>query len=160
MFETLLFWEALAFIIFVGALFKPARENILGLLDKRIITIRNEIEEAEKLREQAQSTLASFQRDQRDVAEKAQKMMAHAKEEAVRLQEKGLKDLDAALERRQHMAEESIRQAELEAVREIRARAVELAIASAAKVLSENIDDAKANALIERAVADLPAKLH
>ena len=160
MFESLLFWEALAFIIFVGALFKPARENILGLLDKRIITIRNEIEEAEKLREQAQSTLASFQRDQRDVAEKAQKMMAHAKEEAVRLQEKGLKDLDAALERRQHMAEESIRQAELEAVREIRARAVELAIASAAKVLSENIDAAKANMLIERAIADLPTKLH
>jgi len=160
MFESLLFWEVLAFIIFVGVLFKPAREKILGLLDKRITTIRAEIEEAEKLREQAQSTLASFQRDQRDVAEKAQEMMAHAKEEAVRLQEKGLKDLAAALERRQHMAEESIRQAELEAVREIRARAVELAIASAAKVLSENIDDAKANALIERAVADFPAKLH
>ena len=160
MFESLLFWEVLAFLIFVGALFKPARENILGLLDKRIATIRSEIEEAENLREQAQSTLANFQRDQRDVAEKAQEILAHAKEEAARLQEQGLKNLETALERRQHMAEESIRQAELEAVREIRSRAVELAVASAAKVLSENIDAAKANALIERAVTDLPAKLH
>ena len=160
MFESLLFWEALAFVIFVGLLFKPARNKILGALDQRIATIRKEIEEAEKLREQAQSTLATFQRNQRDVAEKAKEILAHAKEEAARIQAQGLKDLDAMLERRQHMAEESIRQAELEAVREIRSRAVELAVAGAAKVLAENIDSAKANALIERAVADLPTKLH
>jgi len=160
MFESLFFWEALAFGIFVAALFKPVRNKVLGLLDQRIETIRNEIEAAERLREEAQSTLASFQRKQRDVIQEAEKILAHAKEEAARLQEQGLKDLETVFARRQRMAEESIRQAELEAEQEIRGRAVELAVASAAKVLADNLDGSKANALIDQATAELPAKLH
>lgn len=160
MFESLFFWEALAFVIFVGALFKPVRNKVLGLLDQRILAIRNEIEEAEQLREQAQSTLASFQRKQRDVAQEAEQILAHAKEEAARIHQQGLKDLETMMARRQRMAEESIRQAELEAAHEIRGRAVELAVASAAKILGENLDSSKANALIDQAVAELPAKLH
>lgn len=160
MFESLFFWEALAFAIFVFAVFKPARNKILGMLDQRILAIRSEIEEAERLREEAQTTLAGFQRKQRDAAKEAEQILAHAKEEAGRVYEEGLKDLAATFERRQRMAEENIAQAELEAKREIRSHAVELAVTAASKVLAESLDAKKADRLIDQAIAELPNKLH
>ncbi|MCE2509796.1 MAG: F0F1 ATP synthase subunit B [Alphaproteobacteria bacterium] len=160
MFESLVFWEILAFTIFVAAVFKPIRNKVLEMLDKRIHTIRTEIEEAERLREEAQSTLASFQRKQRDAAKEAEEILAHAKEEAGRLYEAGLKELEAAFERRKHMAEESIAQAEREATREIRGHAVELAMAATAEALAESVDATKADALIDDAITTLPKKLH
>ena len=160
MFESLFFWEALAFAIFVFAVFKPIRNKVLGMLDQRIHAIRSEIEEAERLREEAQTTLASFQRKQRDAAKEAEQILAHAKEEAGRLHEEGLKNLRAVFERRKRMAEENIVQAELEAKREIHSYAVELAVAAAAKVLAESLDAKKADRLVDQAIAEMPDKLH
>lgn len=160
MLESLIFWEVLAFAIFVMAVFKPIRNKVLEMLDKRIHAIRNEIEEAEHLREEAQSTLASFQRKQRDAAKEAEEILAHAKEEAARIYEAGLKELEAAFERRERMARESIAQAEREATSEIRGHAVELAMAATAKVLAENLDAEKSDELIEEAITALPKKLH
>ena len=160
MFESLFFWEALAFATFVFAVFKPIRNKVLGMLDQRINAIRSEIEEAERLREEAQTTLASFQRKQRDAAKEAEQILAHAKEEAGRLHEEGLKNLRAVFERRKRMAEENIVQAELEAKREIHSYAVELAVAAAAKVLAESLDAKKADRLVDQAIAEMPDKLH
>ncbi|MEW5704519.1 MAG: F0F1 ATP synthase subunit B [Pseudomonadota bacterium] len=160
MFESIVFWEILAFAIFVGAVFKPIRNKLLGMLDARIQHVRTSLEEAEKLREEAQATLANFQRKQREAIEEAAAILARAKEEAGRLRERGLTDLNAALERRERMATDGIAQAEREAVREIRGRAVEIAIASATKVLAESLEPKTTERLIARAIADLPAKLH
>ena len=59
------FWVAIAFVLFVIAVFKPIRGAMLGGLDAKIAEIRQEVEEAEKLREAAQSLLANYQRQQR-----------------------------------------------------------------------------------------------
>ena len=55
------FWVAIAFVIFIIAVFKPLKKVATGALDEKIAQIRNEIEEAQRLREEAQSTLASYQ---------------------------------------------------------------------------------------------------
>lgn len=160
MFESLFFWEALAFTIFVIAVFKPIRKKVLGVLDQRIHAIRSEIEEAEHLREDAQATLASFQRKQRDATEEAEQILVHAKEEAARLYEEGLKGLAIALERRQRIAEENIAQAALETKRAMRSYAVELVITAATRVFTESLDVNRDNQLIDQAVAELPNKIH
>ena len=60
------FWVAVAFVVFAALVFKPIRQAIAGALDDKIALIRGEVEEAQRLREEAQATLASYQRQQRD----------------------------------------------------------------------------------------------
>ena len=60
------FWVMVAFFVFVGALARPISGAIAAALDKRADKIRADLEEAEKLREEAQNLLASYQRQQRD----------------------------------------------------------------------------------------------
>ena len=78
------FWVAVAFVIFVVAVFKPIRAAMLGGLDAKIAEIRQEVEEAEKLREEAQSLLANYQRQQRQALQDAEAIVARAREEAER----------------------------------------------------------------------------
>ena len=59
------FWVAVAFVVFVVLVFKPIKGALIGGLDAKIAEIRQEVEEAEKLREEAQSLLANYQRQQR-----------------------------------------------------------------------------------------------
>ena len=76
------FWVAIAFVVFIIAVFKPLRGAMTGALDDKIAQIRNEVEEAQRLREEAQSTLASYQLKQRDAAQEVEAMMEQAKAEA------------------------------------------------------------------------------
>ena len=79
------FWAAVAFVIFIAATAKPISRLLTAGLDKRADKIRSDLEEAEKLREEAQDLLASYQRKQRDALAEAAAIIAHAGEEAARL---------------------------------------------------------------------------
>ena len=81
------FWVMVAFFVFVGALARPISGAIAAALDKRADKIRADLEEAEKLREEAQNLLASYQRQQRDAVKEAEAIVEHAAaiEEAVAL---------------------------------------------------------------------------
>ena len=79
------FWAAVAFVIFIAATAKPISRLLTAGLDKRADKIRSDLEEAEKLREEAQDLLASYQRKQRDALAEAEAIIAHAGEEAERL---------------------------------------------------------------------------
>ena len=76
------FWTGLAFIIFVVLMFKPLKKALLAGLDSRIEQIRSEVEEAQRLREEAQTLLASYQRKQREAAQEAEEIVKQAKEDA------------------------------------------------------------------------------
>src|SRR5205823_9692774 len=115
------FWVLLAVVIFAVAVWKPARRAVLGGLDARAARIAAELDEAKKLREEAEALLAQYRRQQQEAAVQAEAILAHAREEAVRVAAQGAKDLDAALARRQRLAEERVAQAEAKALAEIRA---------------------------------------
>lgn len=77
------FVVTLGFIVFIGILiYYKVPPLLLGMLDKRAEGIRSELDEAKALREEAQALLASYERQQRDVQEQADRIIAHAKEEA------------------------------------------------------------------------------
>jgi F-type H+-transporting ATPase subunit b len=86
--------------------------------------------------------------------------MAQARAEAERLSKQGAADLDAALKRREQMAMQRIAQAEQQAMAEVRAAAVDLAVAAAGKLLSEKLDAGKQDALIDGAIKDLQGRLN
>jgi F-type H+-transporting ATPase subunit b len=153
------FWVMVAFVILIAgtarALFRMATEA----LDKRSQTINDQIEEAVRLREEAQDLLASYERKQRDAAEEAERIIARARAEAERLGEQAAVDLEAALKRRERQAMDRISQAEATALDEIRALAVDVALDATARILADKMTANKSKAMIDDAIKDLPKKL-
>ncbi len=154
------FWVAIAFVAFVALIGKRVYVMIIAGLDKRAQAIRDELDEAVRLREEAQALLAGYQRKQRDAVGEAEEIVEHAKAEAAHLAEQAEKDLEAALERRIKQAEEKIAQAEAQAVAEVRDLAVDVAIEATRQLIADNLDETKTTTLVDEAIADLDSKLH
>jgi F-type H+-transporting ATPase subunit b len=160
MFQAAEFWVAVAFFIFVFFAFRPGAKALTAMLDDRAEKIRQELEEAQRLREDAQSTLASYQRRQRDALKEAEDIIAHAREEAERLRLHAAADLDASMKRREAQAMDKIAQAEALALQEVKNLTVDLAVAAGGRLLAQNMDERQSAKLIDAAIADLPRNLH
>jgi F-type H+-transporting ATPase subunit b len=154
------FWVAIAFIIAVGALVYKAAPAITTALDARAAKIKTELDEAQRLREDAQRTLGDYQRKQRDALKEAEQIVAQARAEAERAAEQAARDLAAGLERRQRLAMEKIALAESRATAEVRNAAVDVAIAAVRRILTETLDAERKRKLINDAIAELPQRLH
>ena len=161
MFEDPTFWVAVAFVVFViVALWFKVHKTLVGGLDQRAERIKAQLDEANSLREEAQKTLAEYQRKQHDAVAETEKIIAHAKEEAARMRKQAEQDLEHALARRRQQAEEKIAQAEAAALKELRGRAVDLAVAAAGRLITDTLDDKRAGKLIDTSIEDLSSKLN
>jgi F-type H+-transporting ATPase subunit b len=154
------FWVLISFLIFIALAVKPARKTVLGALDQRAARIKAQLEEARRLREEAQALLATYQQKQREALQDVQQILAHAREEAARHRDQGIKALDASLERRERQAIDRIAQAEAEALDEVRQAAADLAIAATRRLLESTLDPAKRSAMIDAAIKEFPQKIH
>ena len=154
------FWVLVAVVVFVILVWKPGKRAIIGALDSRAERIRQELEAARSLREEAQQALAAYQRRQQEGAAEAQAIITHAKEEAERIAAQSLRDLEEMLRRRQLLAQERIAQEEAKALAEIRSIAVDVAISAARQVIAAALDERRGAALIDEAIAALPRQLH
>ncbi len=154
------FWVAVAFVLFVAAVARKGYRFITKGLDARAARIEAELEEAVRLREEAQALLAGYQRKQRDAARDAEEIVEHAKAEAARAAEQMERDLEAALARRTRLAESKIAQAEAQALAEVRDLAVDAAIGAARRLIAENMDEGGDEKLVDEAIAELGDKLH
>lgn len=154
------FWVAIAFVLFVVLTFKPLKKAVTGALDGRAERIRQELDEAARLREEAQKMLAEYKRKQNEASKEAEELLAHAKVEAERLGKEAEAEMEAALQRREAAALEKIAQAETKALAEVRGQAVDVAIAAAGKLLSDRLDDTSSGALIDRSIEEIKQKLH
>jgi F-type H+-transporting ATPase subunit b len=153
------FWVLLAVVVFAIVVWKPARRAVVGTLDERAARIRGELEEARKLRDEAEQLLADYRQKEREAAADAQAIIAHARDEAARIATQSARDLQQSLERRQRLAEERIAQAEAKALDEIRAAAVDVAIAAAREVIVSELDERRGAAMLDAAIAALPQRL-
>lgn len=151
----------IAFLLFLGivAYFKvPA---LVGkMLDGRANAIKAELDEARALREEAQSLLASYERKQKEVQEQADRIVAHAKEEASRAATAAKDDIANSITRRMAAAQEQIAAAQAAAVKDIRNQAVVVAVAAAKDVIAAQMDAKGANSLIDDAITVVGEKLH
>jgi F-type H+-transporting ATPase subunit b len=154
------FWVLVAFIGFFALAWKPLGRAIAGGLDSRSARIKSDLEEAARLREEARTLLASYERKSRDAMKEAEEILVHARVEAQRMSTQAQAELERSIARREQLALQWIAQAEADALREVRSKAVDLAIAATAKILSEKLDSARADALIDAAIKELPRKLH
>ena len=146
---------AIAFVIFVALVLWKGTKRITDGLDKRAERIRNQLNETQNLREEAQAALASYQRQQRDALAEAEQIIAQAEAEAERLKEHAEEVLAATIKRREEQAVQRIAQAEASAIQDVRDQAVELAIGVATKLIAKKIDKSVQGSLIETATNDV-----
>ena len=154
------FWVLIAFVILIAGAGRPVFRIIAAALDDRSERIKGQIEEATRLREEAQELLASYERRQADAEGEAEAMLARAREEAQRMGERAAEDLERAVARRRQQAIDRIDQAEAKALAEVRLAAVDVALEAARRLLAEKVSGAKADELIDDAIKELPEKLH
>jgi F-type H+-transporting ATPase subunit b len=151
----------IAFLLFVGILLFVKVPSLLGSqLDSRAEGIQKELDEARALREEAQTILASYERKQQEVQAQADRIVAAAREDAVKAADEAKSDLETSIARRLAAAEEQIASAEASAVKEVRDQAISIAVAAADQVIAKQMTATEANKLIDAAIADVDAKLH
>ena len=151
---------AVAFVIAIVLVSRRVWQTLAEMLDARAAKIKVELDEAQKLKDDAQKTLGQFQRKQRDALQEAEAIVAHAREEAARLAERAKRELEAVIERRQRLAVEKIELAEAKALSEVRSAAVDIAMSAARRVIAERLGDVQGQALVDRAIAELPQRLN
>jgi F-type H+-transporting ATPase subunit b len=154
------FWVAVGFVILVVAIAKPVGRAFGSMLDARSGRIKETLDEATRLREEAQHLLAEHQRKQRDAVRETEEMLARAKEEAERLAAEAVDNLEVALKRREEMAHDKIARAEAEALQQVRETAVDVAVAATRKLIADKLDQGRRDALVDEAISELPDKLH
>lgn len=151
----------ISFLLFVGLIVALKVPGKIGkMLDKRAAGIKSDLDEARALREEAQTLLASYERKQKEVQDQAARIVEHAKAEAAAAADKAKEDLKGTIARRLQAAEEQIASAEAGAVKEVRDRAVAVAIAAARDVIAKQMTAADGNKLIDEAIAEVGDKLH
>lgn len=151
----------LGFLVFIAVLLYFKVPGILaGMLDKRAEGIRDDLDEARALREEAQTILATYERKQREVAEQSERIVAQAREEAQLAAEQAKADLQASIKRRLAAATDQIASAEANAVREVRDRAIAIATQVAAQVIAEKTSATDANKLIDASITEVGERLH
>jgi F-type H+-transporting ATPase subunit b len=154
------FWVAIGFILFVIGAARPGMRAITGALDRRAERIKASIDEAAKLRSEAQALFNEYQRKQRDSMREAEEIIAAARAEAERMRAQAVVDLAAAVKRREQQAIDKIAEAEAEATAQVRAAAAEIAIAAARDLIARNLPPDRARKLIDDAIQELPRKLN
>ncbi|HXA38372.1 MAG TPA: ATP F0F1 synthase subunit B [Phenylobacterium sp.] len=154
------FWVGVAFVVFVVILvFAGVHKFAWKALGDAGDKVRAQLDEANRLREEAQALLARIQSDREHSEKLAAEIMANAQEQAQRLQAEAQERLAEQIERRGQLAERRIATAEAQAAAEVKAAAGELAAEMAETVLAARIAGAKSDPLIDSAIGQLAGKL-
>jgi F-type H+-transporting ATPase subunit b len=154
-------WVAIGFVIFIGILiYVGVPKLIIGALDDRAKRVQAELDEARRLKDEAQKLLAEYQGKQRQAEAEAASIIEGAKAEAERIAAEGKTKMEEFVARRTKMAETKIAQAEAQAVADVRAAAAEAAVSAAEKILTESVKGKVADDLISRGIGDVKTKLN
>ena len=146
-------------IILVVLVWKPAKKAVLGALDGRAEKIRSDLDEAQRLHEEAKALLAKYQRSCSEGEALAADIVAQGEAQRQRFEEKMRADFELAVKRRTELAMERIAQEEARALQEVRSRAADLAIRTTRRLLDRKGGRGRGADLIQGAIEDVKRKL-
>jgi len=155
------FWVAVAFLIFVALMiYMGVHRRVLDALDQRSARIRAELDEALRLKQEAQKLVEEYRRKHQEAEREAETIVASAQAEAERVAAEAKTKMEELVARRTRMAETKIAQAEAQAVADVRAAAADAAVAAAERILSETVKGKTAENLVAQGIRDVKAKLN
>lgn len=152
-------WVAIAFFVFFIVFGKKLWTPLAALLDSRANLVRTELEEAARLRREAENMLRDAQLQRDRAAEDAQRLIAGAQAEVRRLAAAAAQDAETSARRREQMAVDRIAAAEKAAVDQVRLTAADLATTAARQVIAEGLSPTADATLIDTAIRQLPTAL-
>jgi F-type H+-transporting ATPase subunit b len=154
-------WVAIAFLCFLALLaYLGVHRKLIDSLDQRQARIKGDLDEAKRLREEAQALLADFERKGRAAESEAEAIIASAKAEAERLATEAKSRMEDFVARRTKMAETKIAQAEAQALADVRSAAADAAVAAAEKILSTAAKGKVAEDLLAKGIEDVKKKFN
>jgi F-type H+-transporting ATPase subunit b len=155
------FWVAVAFVIFcAGLAYLGVHRMVLDALDARSTQIKAELDDARRLKEEAQKLLEEYRGKRQEAESEAQAIIASAQAEAERLAIEAKDKMEDFVARRTKQAETKITQAEAQALADVRAAAAEAAVAAAEKILAETVSGKVAETLVAQGIDDVKKKLN
>lgn len=155
------FVVTISFIAFIALLvYLRVPGKLMAMLDKRAAGIKADLDEARALREEAQTVLASYERKQKEVQVQAERIVETAKAEAETAAAKAKDDLKVAIARRLAAADDQIESAKAGAVKEVRDRAIAVAVEAARDVIVRQMTEQTSDKLVQDAIGEVRGKLH
>jgi F-type H+-transporting ATPase subunit b len=149
-------WVSLAMAVLIAVLiWKKVPAAIGGILDKQIAEIRNQLDEASKLRKEAEALKAEYEAKIASAAKDAEALRARAQEDAAQAIEDAKAHAADLITRRQKMAEDKIAAAERTAIADIRAQTVRAATAAATSLITQKHDAKADTAMVDQAIKQL-----
>ena len=158
-FQTLIFWSLVSFAILFFFLKKFAFPPILEALEMREKKIRIDIEDSEKLKEDAQTIKKELEETLKAAHGKAETIMQLASDEAKKFQEKSLQETEAKVQQIQKDAEQEVLNSRNKLLQEVRSYAAALTIASTEKFLKKTLGDEDKKKLVEESIEQVVQEL-
>jgi len=153
-------WIAIGMVVFFAILIRAKVPGLaMKALDDRGAKIQAELNEALRLREEAQALLVSIKHEREAAERLGAEIIANAEADAKRMRAEAQVRLEEQIERRRAMAERRIANAEVQAALDVKAAAANAAADLAERLLADRLQGMTADPLIDRALADLAGKL-
>ena len=153
-------WVAVSFVIFMVLIVRYLLPMITKGLDGRADKIRDQLEQASRLRAEAEALLASYKAQQEELLKQAESIIAAAKKDAAALRVSAAEELKASLDRRAEQAKDKIARTADEAVNSIRTRIIETATDKARAILAEQANAGSEEHMVSKALAAIEQQVH
>ena len=152
-------WVAAAFILFFVLFGRKLWSALAGILDDRAAKVRAELDEAARLRREAEAMLKEAEQRRTEALAEAKALIEGAQAEAARAAAASAAEAEASAKRREQMALDRIAAAEKAALDEVRLTAVDVATSAARQVIAEGLSPDSDSRLIDHAITQLPSAL-
>jgi len=143
-------WVAIAFVIFIGLVWRKASKAITGILDSRSLLIENELKEAKSLKEEALEELRKSLQSQKDISNEAEQIIKDAQDAAKKIREDANVSCSEIIKRREEQAKQKIMALETEAVNNIKKITGSIIIESSKVFIESNLDKKENNNIISK----------
>ncbi len=152
MFSDPQFWVAVAFILFIAAIFNPVRKILASSLDSQIDEIKNKINESENLKKDAEKALSELKLRQREVEKEIKALNDNAENKIIKLEEQAKQKINDQIEKRKILAENKIEQLLRDANLSIKKYISDTAINTTVNILNNNLTPEKKSSLIDDSI--------
>lgn len=152
-------WVLIAFILFFVLVGKKLWSALTTNLDQRKKMIENELNEAKKLREEAQAELNASLKKQKEINKQVLDIINDAKSTAKQIEADAIKKSDIIIKRKEEQAKQKINNAQVEALNNIKNISAELSVKSAKVYIQNELDSKIQKALYSDSKQKLKEKL-
>lgn len=148
-------WTGLSFFLLLGVMWKFVLPAITKVLDERARQVQNDLDGAAKMRDDAEKTLAEYQKQLAAAREEATEIVATARSEAQAVVEARTTELEEELSRKMAAAEAKIAQTQSQAMQEIQSSVADMVVLATEKVIGESVDAKKAEKITGHTIKTL-----